>query len=110
MRMQMSSLHALVEVVRACAPRMHRWKGQILEGTLKCWVTAVDKSGEDDRECAACPTRFSVSSHYRDPAAALRGAIKDVCDALAVACPSVIKASSLLATPRMLMGLMRRAG
>ena len=90
---------------------MHKWKGQILEGTLKCWVTAVDKAGEDDRECAARLTRLSVS-HKRDPteAMALRGAIKDVCGALAVACPSVIEASLLLFSPLKAMELMRRAG
>lgn len=79
---------------------MHKWKGQILEGTLKCWVTAVDKAGEDDRECAARLTGFNVSLR-RDPteATALRDAIKDVCGALAIACPSVIEASSLLFSP-----------
>ena len=90
---------------------MHKWKGQILEGTLKCWVTAVDKGGEDDRECAVCLTGLSVP-HHRDPtdAAALRGAIKDVCGALAIACPSVIEASLLLFWLQEAMVLMRRAG
>lgn len=104
-RLQLSSLRALAEVVKVCAPRMHRWKGQILEGTLKCWVAAVDKGGEDDRECAARPTRLSVSHHrYPAEAAALKGAIKDVCGALAVACPSVIEVCSLLFSPPRAMG------
>ncbi|KAH9938718.1 uncharacterized protein B0H18DRAFT_1081270 [Fomitopsis serialis] len=76
-RLQLSSLRALAVVIRTCAPRMHKWKGQILEGTLKCW--------------------------HRDPVATrmLRGAIKEVCDALVVACPSVEYARLLQADRQM---------
>lgn len=72
-RLQLSSLRALAVVIRTCTPRVHKWKGQILEGTLKCWVASVDKGNDDD------PTRT------------LQDAIKEVCDALVVACPSVIE-------------------
>lgn len=61
-RLQLSSLRALAVVIRTCAPRMHKWKGQILEGTLKCWVALVDKGSDDDRECYACQSGLACLS------------------------------------------------
>ncbi|KAH9950053.1 hypothetical protein B0H21DRAFT_724540 [Amylocystis lapponica] len=68
-----ASLRALTVVIKACAPRMHIWKGTILEGVIKCWVTLADSGadGEDTRE--------------------LKDALKEVCDCLSDACPSVVK-------------------
>ncbi|KZT74537.1 hypothetical protein DAEQUDRAFT_682559 [Daedalea quercina L-15889] len=89
LQLQLSSLRALAEVVRTCAPRMHKWKGQILEGILKRWVVAVDKGSDED----------PVTGTLKDAA-------KDVCDALAIACPSVIKLeyAQLLQVDRQMFG------
>ncbi|PIL36652.1 hypothetical protein GSI_00341 [Ganoderma sinense ZZ0214-1] len=35
---KLSSLKALRVVIEECAPRIHKWRGAILEGILKCWV------------------------------------------------------------------------
>jgi hypothetical protein len=40
--LQVSSLRALDVVMQECAPRMENWKGTIVEGVAKCWVTLWD--------------------------------------------------------------------
>ncbi|KAI0722009.1 hypothetical protein C8T65DRAFT_629979 [Cerioporus squamosus] len=39
---KLSSLRALEAVMEACAPRIHKWRGTILEAVLKCWTDLVD--------------------------------------------------------------------
>jgi len=46
--LQIASLQALVELIRVCAPRIHKWKGVIIEAVVKCWVTIVDSGKADD--------------------------------------------------------------
>ena len=41
---KLSSLKALCVVIEACAPRIHRWRGTILEAILKCWVDLPDSN------------------------------------------------------------------
>ncbi|KZT12651.1 uncharacterized protein LAESUDRAFT_640616 [Laetiporus sulphureus 93-53] len=69
---QLSSLRAMCSVIRVCAPRMHKWKRIILEGTLKCWVSLVDIGADDDRGCSQ-----------------LMSALRKVCGCLLEACPSL---------------------
>ncbi|OSD01769.1 hypothetical protein PYCCODRAFT_1391245 [Trametes coccinea BRFM310] len=45
---KMSSARALSVVVRVCAPRIHNWRGTILEGVLKCWVELADRKGDNE--------------------------------------------------------------
>ncbi|KAH9978272.1 hypothetical protein BGW80DRAFT_1202231 [Lactifluus volemus] len=40
--LQVSSLRALDVVMQECASRMENWKGTIVEGVAKCWVTLWD--------------------------------------------------------------------
>ncbi|KAI0922004.1 hypothetical protein AcW1_004169 [Taiwanofungus camphoratus] len=69
---QLKSLRALSAIIQACACRMHKWKGTILEGLLKRWVTLVD-SGANDEE-----------------AGKLKRALQEVCDQISDACPSLV--------------------
>ncbi len=46
--LQLSSLRALVTVMRECAPRIQYWKGTIVEGVAKCWVTLWDEKKADE--------------------------------------------------------------
>ncbi|KAM5532640.1 hypothetical protein V8D89_013684 [Ganoderma adspersum] len=41
---KMSSLEALYVVIEACAPRIRKWRGTILEAILKCWVDIPDSN------------------------------------------------------------------
>jgi hypothetical protein len=50
----MSSLHALETVVQECAPCMQYWKGTILEGVAKCWVTLWDAGEAVEGTYAFC--------------------------------------------------------
>ncbi|KAI0773742.1 hypothetical protein C8Q74DRAFT_1417939 [Fomes fomentarius] len=42
-----SSLQALCAVMEACAPRIHKWRGTILDAILKCWVDIADRDVQD---------------------------------------------------------------
>lgn len=67
--LQISSLKVLLAVIEECAPRMHAWKGAIIEGIGKCWITHFDKkSGAPEIE------RLS----------------KEVLSALSTVCPTVL--------------------
>ncbi|CCM03990.1 uncharacterized protein FIBRA_06146 [Fibroporia radiculosa] len=70
-QLQFSSLRALAVVIRECAPRMHKWKGVILEGVLKCWVSLIDV-GTSDKETLQ-----------------LKDALKGIASSLLKACPSM---------------------
>ena len=51
--LQLASLRALDVVIAACAPRMPRWKGTVLDGLCRRWVqlaaSGTDSSGEFSR-------------------------------------------------------------
>ena len=44
--MQLASLGVLQAVMEACPPRMHRWKGTILNGICRCWVVTIIDRGK----------------------------------------------------------------
>ncbi|KAI0772531.1 hypothetical protein BD413DRAFT_546322 [Trametes elegans] len=67
---KLSSARALLSVIRACAPRIHKWRGTILEAVLKCWVDLADR---------ACPDKGSL---------ALQNAVRSVCAVLLESCRS----------------------
>lgn len=46
-KFQLKTLNALSAVIDTCAPRMHKWKGTVLDGVGRRWVLLVD-SGADD--------------------------------------------------------------
>lgn len=46
--MQLSALRALSVIIDVCQHRMFRWKGTIIEGVGKCWVTLVDAGTENE--------------------------------------------------------------
>ncbi|KAF8211565.1 hypothetical protein K438DRAFT_1807537 [Mycena galopus ATCC 62051] len=69
--LQISSLRALCALIDACPERIPQWKGTILNGVARCWVGIVDSP--------------------ENPPDGLKEALKNVCRALAVACPSVLK-------------------
>ncbi|KAL4261910.1 TTI2 family protein [Pleurotus pulmonarius] len=71
---QFHSTRALGHVIDACAPRIHRWKGSIVDGVGRCWVATQDGG-----------TTNSATVEL------LRSKLVDVCDKLAQACPSVIQ-------------------
>lgn len=50
LELQISSVQALVTLIDNCSPRMYRWKGTILDGIVKSWVTLVDSGEDDNRE------------------------------------------------------------
>jgi len=52
---------------------LYLWKGTILEGIVKCWVTLADSRVNDAQ------------------ANELRGVLEDLCMKLAAACPSVVQ-------------------
>ncbi|KAJ6627433.1 hypothetical protein B0H10DRAFT_1994498 [Mycena sp. CBHHK59/15] len=68
--LQTSSLRALAAVIDACSERMSHWKGTILNGVARCWVTNLDSS----------PDSFPEG---------LKQELRHVCFRLAAACPSV---------------------
>jgi len=70
-QLQLSSLRALAVVIEACAPRMHKWKGTILDGVLRCWVTLTDIGADDDQSMQ------------------VKHALKEVCERLLKVCPSL---------------------
>ena len=45
--LQISSLKALVVIIRECSFRIHAYKGIIIEGVGKCWVTHFDKDTDE---------------------------------------------------------------
>ena len=45
--LELASLDALLAVMDACSARLFRWKGMIIEGVGKEWVTLCDKEGID---------------------------------------------------------------
>lgn len=48
--MQIASARALCVVIAECAPRMHNWKGTILDGVCRCWVTLVESRAASSGE------------------------------------------------------------
>ncbi|KAL0954359.1 hypothetical protein HGRIS_003352 [Hohenbuehelia grisea] len=70
---QIASLRALGCVIDLCAPRMHRWKGRVIEGVGKAWVASLD-AGSTDEQTLLLQSELIV-----------------ICQKLAKACPSVVK-------------------
>ena len=48
--LEKASLKALVALIQECEPRMDRWKGTIIEGVVKYWVTLVDRQERERGE------------------------------------------------------------
>ncbi|KDQ65047.1 hypothetical protein JAAARDRAFT_685072 [Jaapia argillacea MUCL 33604] len=71
--LKLTSLRALRSVIQECSPRIHRWKGAILEGAAKCWVVVVESGRQ--------------SEDVRD----LKVQMKALCAELAKTCPSVLQ-------------------
>ncbi|KAJ7646143.1 hypothetical protein B0H17DRAFT_1215798 [Mycena rosella] len=67
--LQIASLRALSAIIDACPERMAQWKGTILNGVGRCWVTVIDSKAD---------TR-------------LKRELGHVCQRLAIACPSVLQ-------------------
>ena len=40
--LQLSASNAMNAIITECAPRIHRWKGVIIEALGKCWITLHD--------------------------------------------------------------------
>ncbi|KAJ3551934.1 hypothetical protein NM688_g4421 [Phlebia brevispora] len=75
---QLASAKALRVVIAVCAPRMQRWKGDILNGVCRCWVTLVESGASDN-----LPAQKEKLE--------LRNILREVCQDLAHACPSVVQ-------------------
>jgi hypothetical protein len=71
------AIRALRAVVDACAVRMHRWKGTILDGVARCWTQIADTE--------------SFSALADTGREETKAELVAVCDALALACPSVVQ-------------------
>ncbi|TFY74523.1 hypothetical protein EWM64_g9489 [Hericium alpestre] len=71
--LQLASLKALLCVMRECAPRVHAWRGTILEGAAKCWVGLVD-AGKKDQDSMA-----------------LKDLLREVCVSLAEFAPAAVE-------------------
>jgi len=69
--LQLSSLRALGTVIQECESRIENWKGTIIEGVAKCWVTICDGKMAD--------AESEELSHL----------LKDVCVRLREVAPSV---------------------
>ncbi|KAJ6567265.1 hypothetical protein DFH09DRAFT_1156514 [Mycena vulgaris] len=70
--LQISSLRALSAVIDACPERMAQWKGTILNGVGRCWVSMIDSKADT-------------------PPEGLKRELRNVCQKLAVACPSILQ-------------------
>ncbi|KAF7799085.1 hypothetical protein EIP86_010315 [Pleurotus ostreatoroseus] len=46
---QLASARALRAVLAACAPRAHRWRGDVLDAVCRCWV-ALGAPGAEDKK------------------------------------------------------------
>lgn len=93
---QSSSARALAVLIEACAPRMHAWKGTILDGVCRCWVNLVesgaDNTGNSPLHSLSGPYAMSSSSRCAPTEVReLKEALRGTCGALARACPSVTK-------------------
>ncbi len=92
---RLHSTRALGHVIDACAPRIRRWKGSIVDGIGRCWVATQDGGATNSGQYP--PALWDI--HWIDPAChiatveLLRSKLVDVCDKLAQACPSVIQVS-----------------
>ncbi|KIK07682.1 hypothetical protein K443DRAFT_129044 [Laccaria amethystina LaAM-08-1] len=69
--MQLASLGVLQAVMEACPPRMHRWKGTILNGICRCWVVMIVDQDVPDQT--------------------LKRELQSACKMLAEVCPSVVE-------------------
>ncbi|THH12369.1 hypothetical protein EW145_g12 [Phellinidium pouzarii] len=69
--LEIASLRTLLAVIRECQPRMHRWKGAIIEGVGKFWVARCNKKEKNDDDDVLCDL------------------VSDVFNSLSEACPAV---------------------
>ncbi|KAL4241319.1 TTI2 family protein [Abortiporus biennis] len=72
--LQLKSLEALIVVIEECAPRIYKWKGTILDGVARCWVTLIDNGGETDDEIQK-----------------IRQGLRKVVKHLGIACPAILQ-------------------
>ncbi|KAJ7179500.1 hypothetical protein C8R46DRAFT_1160062 [Mycena filopes] len=68
--LQLSSLRALSAVINACPERIPYWKGTVLNGVARCWLSIVAPVKTPDT---------------------LKQELRNVCSVLAVVCPSVLQ-------------------
>ncbi|KAF9468776.1 hypothetical protein BDZ94DRAFT_1244563 [Collybia nuda] len=71
-KLQLSSLRVLDVLIVECAPRIGGWKGVVIDGLGRCWVSLKD-SGSDI------------------PGSALGKQLRHTCELLRKACPSVME-------------------
>ncbi|KAL5527207.1 hypothetical protein ACEPAG_5998 [Sanghuangporus baumii] len=71
--LEVAALRALLSVIQACSPRIHRWKGTIIEGVGKYWIMNCETQEE---------TKADEMAH---------SLVRDVFTELSKACPSVLE-------------------
>ncbi|KAH8113299.1 hypothetical protein DFH11DRAFT_1601249 [Phellopilus nigrolimitatus] len=70
--LNVAALRALLSIIRECQPRIYRWKGEIIEGVGKYWVSICDaeeKKGDNKLE---------------------QGLVKEIFESLSKTCPTVL--------------------
>ncbi|KAI0092518.1 hypothetical protein BDY19DRAFT_883360 [Irpex rosettiformis] len=113
---QLSSVLALRVVIEECSPRMHLWKGTILDGLCRRWVTLVESRSQTDGKHISHTFLLLVFPHTTiatvliardnvvillDPSLTplpsemlkLEKALQDTCASLVQACPSLREVS-----------------
>ncbi|KAL5488230.1 hypothetical protein ACEPAI_6338 [Sanghuangporus weigelae] len=71
--LEVAALRTLLSVIQACSPRMHRWKGTIIEGVGQYWVMSCE--GQEKTK--------EVEMVY--------SLVRDIFTALSKACPTVLE-------------------
>ena len=103
--LQLSSAKALRTVISVCAPRMHKWKGDILSGVFRCWVTLVESGAGGNRTLFpnlphSLPKLTSTRLYaVAEETIALRETLQGICQDLAKACPSVVQVRPIALCP-----------
>ncbi|OCB84534.1 hypothetical protein A7U60_g8520 [Sanghuangporus baumii] len=71
--LEVAALRALLSVIQACSPRMHCWKGTIIDGVGKYWVMSCESQEKTKEDEIA----YSL--------------VRDIFTELSKACPSVLE-------------------
>ena len=50
---QLASVRALAVLMEECAPRMDKWKGTVLDGVCRRWVTLVESGAPEESGASA---------------------------------------------------------
>ncbi|KIK54455.1 hypothetical protein GYMLUDRAFT_905811 [Collybiopsis luxurians FD-317 M1] len=94
MELRLGSLRALMIVIRECSYRMSTWKGTIMDGISRCWVSLADNTPTED-DCMFSTWFFITSLRFNAILLATRNELKmqlrSTCEVLAEVCPTVIE-------------------